>query len=339
MSAILTIFKFFNGLRFIIILGFRVILGISQTRFFSVWVFIELNILAFLVLVGTVKNVSPSSPLKYFLVQRLGSSVFLLGLILGGHRGLTMTREAIVSLRLFLKLGVAPFHGWFIRFIRELDWKMFFVSSTIQKVLPLFLAQHLYSWFSDIVILVRALARVIGRVNQLIIKKILAYSSVFTAAWLMRCQKYFHTSLHFLLIYGIALGVLVCNTIRVEEKIEGVGATGTGRAFVICISLIRIGGVPPLVGFYAKASVIALLLDLKTIFILLRLVLRSIILLYVYMRVFFSIITLELLRAHSGLRLKSFHTNLVIILRTLILILPFSLRKGVGHKKIWTFRS
>jgi NADH:ubiquinone oxidoreductase subunit 2 (subunit N) len=89
----------------------RIIFGVSQTSLFARWVILEINMLAFLALVRFNLNNHLSAPIKYFMVQRIGSSVFLLGFRLISLTSMSIRIQSMGRLGLFLKLGAAPFHG------------------------------------------------------------------------------------------------------------------------------------------------------------------------------------------------------------------------------------
>jgi hypothetical protein len=50
---------------------------------------------------------------------------------------------------------------------------------------------------------------VLGRLNQVYAKKLLAYSSVFRAAWIASCEREFEALVQYLLAYLVALGIVV----------------------------------------------------------------------------------------------------------------------------------
>jgi NADH:ubiquinone oxidoreductase subunit 2 (subunit N) len=59
--------------------------------------------------------------IKYFIVQRIGSTVFLSRVAIIAALGSTLSLETLIGLGLFLKLGAAPLHGWFVRVIGDIS--------------------------------------------------------------------------------------------------------------------------------------------------------------------------------------------------------------------------
>jgi NADH:ubiquinone oxidoreductase subunit 2 (subunit N) len=182
LSAILTIVNFILRSGIYLGLGVSVAIGLRQSSFLGVWVRLELNILLFVALLRFRKSGLEVVRIKYFIVQRIGSTLFLRSVGIATFIGVREALIRLIRLALFLKLGVAPFHGWFIRVISDIRWDFFFLASTVQKVLPLYLISILSSGLLALVVVLRSLVRVLGSLNQLLIKKLLAYSSVFSSA-------------------------------------------------------------------------------------------------------------------------------------------------------------
>lgn len=76
---------------------------------------------------------------KYFLPQGAASVVFIFSLIRESHP----LSARLASAALFLKLGVAPFHGWLLRVIRRVSLPILGLLATVQKILPLVASEAL----------------------------------------------------------------------------------------------------------------------------------------------------------------------------------------------------
>lgn len=62
-------------------MGLRVYGGVSADRGVGVWVALEVNLLRFLGLLIAGQEAKADSPIKYFLVQRAGSALVVLGVL------------------------------------------------------------------------------------------------------------------------------------------------------------------------------------------------------------------------------------------------------------------
>ena len=73
---------------------------------------------------------------KYFVIQRVGSAMFLISLLsISLREGPLSASLGLISL--LLKLGAAPLHRWFIRLIGAREWSLLLVLTYPQKFLPL----------------------------------------------------------------------------------------------------------------------------------------------------------------------------------------------------------
>lgn len=140
----------------------------------------ELNILCFIPFIRIPVKFRKERRLKYFLVQTFGSYILL-------FRGRFLIGEEIklrlsLSLALILKRGIAPLHYWFPKVSEELEWEQYFFLRTLQKVAPLVLLFYVVGDSKGFVlnrgVILRARAGVVGRLNEVSLRKLLAYSSI-----------------------------------------------------------------------------------------------------------------------------------------------------------------
>jgi len=140
----------------------------------------ELNIIVFIPLLrggGTLYALENS--LKYFLIQRVASVWFLWTSALS-----TFLAQGLGSfvgvLAIMIKLGMAPFHGWFISVVSNVSFGLIFSLSTLQKVIPLLVLRLLpLSPYEVGVFVGLTLATVLLLgLSQVSVRKILAISSL-----------------------------------------------------------------------------------------------------------------------------------------------------------------
>lgn len=269
------------------------ILGISVNNLIITWRFIEINLLAFIPLITFRKNFNPHIiGIKYFLVQSLGS-IFLLATIL-----IILISEKnnffnfFFVIRLLWKIGVPPFHFWLFRLIIELNWLIFFILSSWQKILPLYLINKIYFNLWDYIIILSLVVCVIGVVFQSRIKKLIIFSSIFTGSWIISSIIFFKIIWTLLLfLYRIILLFLIIfllNSNLLEKEKGNYFLITLIEKFYIFFILLRIAGIPPFLGFFIKISVLFILLIYKKFFLSFVLVISSIIILFIYRRIFLN---------------------------------------------------
>ena len=97
--------------------------------------------------------------------------------------------------------------------------------------------------------------------GQVLIKKVFAYSSVFRAGWLVRISSELGLPIVFLRVYALGLLRAVSRMEGTEDPLIWELVMKKERALIGIAGLLRIGGVPPLVGFYAKILVLVALVE------------------------------------------------------------------------------
>lgn len=141
------------------------------------------NVLAVVPVIGATKSrVCAESAIKYFVMQALGSSLFLLGVI---RRPVIYRLRGVMLVGLLFKLGAAPFHFWLPRVISGSQWPIFFLLSSIQKLAPIGLISSIS--FGKGLYLAVVSGALVGGVcgyNITDLRRMLAYSSIVHMSWM-----------------------------------------------------------------------------------------------------------------------------------------------------------
>lgn len=274
-----------------------ILITISANTWFSIWIGLELNLFGFVpIILASSLNQEKEAACKYFLAQAAPSAVFLMCLILSPQ-----VSPALVplSLALVIKLGAAPCHQWLPSVISRIAWPQGWILVTIQKVAPIFILIEITNRVPTLLILVASLSSIVGGVggiNQTLLRSIIAYSSIGHIGWIIGAML---TSINTATLYLISYILIVSTTILSLAllKITSVCLSSSitkhpALLLITAVSFINIGGLPPLFGFFIKASVIKALIDSNLIMLLVPLITGSILNLYYYLKVVF-INTLE----------------------------------------------
>nr|YP_010303571.1 NADH dehydrogenase subunit 2 [Quasilineus sinicus]QXO02043.1 NADH dehydrogenase subunit 2 [Quasilineus sinicus] len=252
-------FPFLLGFGFLCVFGS--LMSVSASHWLGIWVGLELNLMGFLPLIvhgGDSQFVESS--IKYFVVQALGSSLFLLGgfmhgsFFLGWGWGLGSSLMSVLLLGLLLKLGVAPFHWWVPSVMGGLGWFACGFLATWQKFAPLFLLCGIFSDFFYLFFFFACFSSLvggIGGVGQVQLRILMGYSSINHLGWMIGlfvcsllggfCYYFFYFFIS-LLIFFVLSG---SGFWRVSQISCGVG-------LFALIGLVSLGGLPPLSGFVPK---------------------------------------------------------------------------------------
>nr|YP_010924974.1 NADH dehydrogenase subunit 2 [Scalpellum stearnsi]WKB17952.1 NADH dehydrogenase subunit 2 [Scalpellum stearnsi] len=279
---------------------FSTAITLSSKSIFSMWLGMEMNMMAFIPFMTNLENNKKSSEatIKYFIIQSLASSFFLLfSFIFYESQMLSVMNlqgTQLITLTISLKMGMAPLHLWFPEVMEGLSWFNCFILMTWQKVGPMFVMSTIFNY--QMIIFLSILSSVMGAIsglNQTSLRKILAYSAISHTGWmtsLMFVNSPFW--IEYLMIYSM-LSFVICYTFwyfKTNYFTQFMQMKTLKMKYIIFINLFSLAGLPPLLGFYMKFFTIKVLYNEK--FILFFLIFSSLITLYFYTRMCFSTFTM-----------------------------------------------
>jgi len=224
-------------------------LSIGSLRLLRLLVVLELLSWLFVILVPN------TSTLNYLLVQRYF-------LILGIARILFLPSLLIIVF--LLKLGIPPFHIWFIKIARVLNKNRFSFIITLHKLIPiLFLSKVIFRIISFIIIWLRLIVVGLALISRRTLFFTLIYSSIIHSIWIILSiilSKGF--VLFYWVIYRSLLVILVSliNFIKIENSYL------TQRVFLSKCWLL-ISGIPPFLLFWFKVYLLVWIIYLFGLFI------------------------------------------------------------------------
>lgn len=315
---------------FILILITSCVLGVSLNNILITWRIIEINILLFIPILGLSNGVKNPDIIrfKYFFTQSLASIIFFIRILILILLPMEVTKISILfSLRLAWKLGVPPFHIWLLNLLIELDWLLFFIISSWQKILPFYIIGQIILEAIEFFILFCLLVSVGIAMYLVSIKKLLIISSIFTRGWVLRSIIFIKIWwLLFFFLYSTIL--LFCCLIfyigKVDNlKIARLSSLSLTEKIGVFILLISMAGLPPFLGFYIKLLILLILLHHLKIFILFSIVLSSVLIIYLYLRIFLRALTLQRLTIKSRFSYKT--TNYPIFFTRIYIFSPLIL--------------
>nr|ALO71142.1 NADH deshydrogenase subunit 2 [Stenus comma] len=267
---------------------------ISANSWFSMWVGLEINMLSIIPLMNNMKtSYSTESSLKYFIIQAMASSILLMSII-------SLSKESSIQLinnlmfiflnsSLLLKMGMSPFHFWFPEVLEGLNWSNCMIIMIWQKISPMIMIMYNSNnyFFLILVIIVGVIISGIMGINQISIRKIMAYSSINHMSWMLSSLLMSPLIwLNYFLIYVILnLMISVFFLIKNIFFFQQIFLLKNNIFLIIFIlNFLALGGLPPFIGFFSKWLVIQILLNQKMIILGLFLVVFSLISLFYYTR-------------------------------------------------------
>lgn len=269
---------------FILIYGSSFFIFMRCNDWFVIWLSLEINIFRFLLIIYNKNNNRIESRIKYFFIQRLGSRL----LILRFYRQ-RLYEDIINILIVRYKIGAGPFFFWFPSVCDEISWWACFVLISFQKLIPLVLISIYTSLVVWLVISRRIVIGLLGIINQVRIKRLLAFSSIHHIGWMLICLYIYD---YFWVRYLVMYSFLIFSVVVILSKNEMTTFNLLGKVNeknLLVFGLLRIGGMPPILGFFLKWWVFYYL-NVINFFFIIFLIIISIAMLYFYMRIVFFII-------------------------------------------------
>nr|YP_010166725.1 NADH dehydrogenase subunit 2 [Oreodytes scitulus]QRV62829.1 NADH dehydrogenase subunit 2 [Oreodytes scitulus] len=298
----------FYKLVFISTMCLGTIITISSFSWLGAWMGLEINLLSFIPLISMKNNpYSSEASIKYFLIQALASSVFLFSVILIISKSKMMNELFFLNKILFmmlnssilLKLGAAPFHFWFPEIIEGMNWINSMILMTFQKIAPMTILSYSVksNQFILIIILMSTFIGSIGGLNQISLRKILAYSSINHIGWMLSTfiinEMMWIT--YFLIYSFLSLSIIMIlnkfNIYLLKQMFLMISKNYLVKFFLV-LNLLSLGGLPPFMGFFPKWMIIQSL-SLNNFLLLMFMIMMTLITLFFYLRIAYSSIMIS----------------------------------------------
>nr|UKU07876.1 NADH dehydrogenase subunit 2 [Gaetice depressus] len=286
---------------FLLTLTMGSIISISSTSWFGAWIGLELNLMSFIPLITLKMNpLFSEAALKYFLIQALGSLIFISSSFL--FLSFSYFSMLTIFMALLLKLGGAPFHFWFPQVMEGLKWPQIFLLSTIQKLAPMTLISYLMTnqMLIKIIIISAILSALVGSLggfNVTLLRKIIAFSSINHLSWMLVAVSISDLSwlIYFFIYTFILLSITsVFHTLQVFSisKLIQSDQNSPFHMFIISLNFLSLSGLPPMTGFIPKWIIIQIMMNLNLFIPLFFLLFSALITLYFYLRIIIMFILL-----------------------------------------------
>nr|QWB85896.1 NADH dehydrogenase subunit 2 [Aegosoma pallidum] len=278
------------------------LIAISAYSWMGMWIGLEINLLSIIPLLSEPKNLFPSeSALKYFITQALASSILLFSILLSFNMSEFLTPQPnlyslmIMNSALLTKMGAAPFHAWFPEVVEGLSWMNCLIMLTWQKLAPMVLLMYnskMTLFLSSIIVFSSVISGILG-LNQISLRKILAYSSINHIGWMISSMLNSQSIwlIYFLIYSIISMNIILVfwslNSFYLKQLFNTLNQSKTFK-FLFILNFLSLGGLPPFLGFFPKWLTINNLVQNNFIMISFILITSTLITLYFYLRITFS---------------------------------------------------
>nr|YP_010321780.1 NADH dehydrogenase subunit 2 [Stenochironomus gibbus]UKO32968.1 NADH dehydrogenase subunit 2 [Stenochironomus gibbus] len=295
-------------LLFFFSLIFSTLISISSLSWFNSWMGLEINLLAFIVLIlKSNKNSSSESSIKYFLAQTLASNILLFFIILISLFYTKLSYYFFYSMNLgiifplMMKIGMAPFHYWFIDITENLNWMNNLILMTWQKFAPFILISYCINIISIKIFLFMTMIAIftgtVGGLNQTSLRKLLAFSSINHMGWMMlsiimdmNCFKMYFF-IYFILSINIMLTFNLLKIFSIKQLFNK--TLSIFLKFSMNFPILSLAGLPPLTGFFPKWIIIEKLVMFNLSFLAFLICYFSLFSIFYYLRILYNLLFLN----------------------------------------------
>nr|YP_006883564.1 NADH dehydrogenase subunit 2 [Equus quagga chapmani]AFQ41546.1 NADH dehydrogenase subunit 2 [Equus quagga chapmani] len=317
-----------------------------SSHWLMIWIGFEMNLLAIIPIL--MKKYSPramEASTKYFLTQATASMLLMMAIIINlmysSQWTITKifnpTASIIMTSALAMKLGLTPFHFWVPEVTQGISLTSGLILLTWQKLAPMSVLYQISPSINLNILLTMAVLSILvggwGGLNQTQLRKIMAYSSIAHMGWMTAVLAYNPTltMLNMLIYIMMTLTMFMLfihssstTTLSLSHTWNKMPLTTT----LILITLLSMGGLPPLSGFVPKWMIIQELTKNSSIILPTLMAIMALLNLYFYMRLTYST-SLTMFPSTNNMKMKwQFETKQITLLPPLIiassLLLPLT---------------
>nr|WIF15274.1 NADH dehydrogenase subunit 2 [Scoliodon laticaudus] len=251
-------------------LGLGTTLTFIGSHWLLVWMGLEINTLAIIPLMISQHHPrAVEATTKYFITQATASALLLFAGITNAWSSgewsliemINPTSATLATMALALKIGLAPLHFWLPEVLQGLDLTTGLILSTWQKLAPFAILLQLYPLLNpELLLFLGVLSTIVGGwggLNQTQLRKILAYSSIANLGWMITILHYTPnlTLLNLILYIFMTLTTFLLFKTFNSTKINSIASSTTKSPLlstITLLTLLSLGGLPPLSGFLPK---------------------------------------------------------------------------------------
>nr|ALO76428.1 NADH deshydrogenase subunit 2 [Laccoptera ruginosa] len=321
----------FYKISFFNFLMMSTLITISSYSWFMMWLGVEMNLMFMIpIMMKKNNNYSSEAMMKYFFNSKISLNNFNLLFVNNSNSNLKMNYMVmILQFSIIMKLGMAPFHFWLPEVMEGLTWKNCLIMLTWQKIGPMImlmmtLSNSIFVTFS---ILISSLLSGIQGLNQISMRKILAYSSINHMAWMtMSMMSSSYIWMIYFLIYsmGNLNLILFFNSMKifVINQINSINLNKMWKILIL-VNFMSLGGIPPFIGFLPKWLTIHTLIMNYNSVITMILIMTTLMHMYFYIRIMLPSLILKSKETKMKMKFwKPISLNFVLINTTFLLSLP-----------------
>nr|AAY21658.1 NADH dehydrogenase subunit 2 [Liolaemus cf. poecilochromus] len=250
------------------------IITASSFHWMFAWLGLELNTLAIIPMITKQHHPrATEAATKYFLTQAAASAIILFSSTVNAwYTGTwditqltTQTSSIMLTMALAMKLGLAPAHFWLTEVMQGTTTETAMIIATWQKLAPMMIIFMTMNNLTPTILLMMGMLSTMvggwGGLNQTQLRKMLAYSSIAHLGW-MACISTMMTNILainliiYLLMTTTMFFMLIMTKAKTIQDLSLSWSMSPTITSLTTLTLLSLGGLPPLTGFIPKWLII-----------------------------------------------------------------------------------
>nr|AAP84569.1 NADH dehydrogenase subunit 2 [Liolaemus huacahuasicus] len=255
-------------------LAMGTIITASSFHWMLAWLGLELNTLAIIPMITKQHHPrATEAATKYFLTQAAASAIILFSSTINAWQTGTwditqlsnQTSSIMLTMALAMKLGLAPAHFWLTEVMQGTTTETAMIIATWQKLAPMMIIFMTMNNLTPTVLLMMGMLSAMvggwGGLNQTQLRKMMAYSSIAHLGWMASVSTMMTNILAInLIIYLLMTTTMFFMLIMTKSKtIQDLSLSWSISPTITSLTtltLLSLGGLPPLTGFIPKWLII-----------------------------------------------------------------------------------
>nr|AXS64859.1 NADH dehydrogenase subunit 2 [Coleoptera sp. 1 KM-2017] len=296
-------------LLFLTLIFSSTLISVSSYSWLGMWLGLEINLLSIIPLIQNSKSMMASeAAIKYFIVQAIASTIIMASMItmmaktnLTSNINIQSTFLLMMNSALLTKMGTAPFHFWFPEVMEGLDWMNCMLVLTWQKIAPMVLLMYNMNLnlFVTISIISSMVISGLMGVNQISLRKILAYSSINHMGWMLSAMMIMETIwLYYFTIYALITInlVMIFNKYKMfflNQLYQSMNENSMTKLW-FAVNFLSLSGIPPFLGFLPKWMIIQAMIMNEMILLAVTMIVLTLFTIFMYIRITISSILMNI---------------------------------------------
>nr|AVH86184.1 NADH dehydrogenase subunit 2 [Basiliscus plumifrons] len=270
------------------------------------WVGLEMNTLSIIPIISKQHHPrATEAATKYFLTQAAASALILFSSTINAWKSGTWditqmtdaTSNILLTSALAMKLGMAPMHFWLPEVLQGSTMKTALIITTWQKLAPMALmiltANNLSTTTLILMGILSAMVGGWGGLNQTQTRKLMAFSSIAHLGWMATISTMMTNIMILNLFMYLAMTtsmffMLILSKSNTIQDTTTAWTTSPTMTLMMMLTLLSLGGLPPLTGFIPKWLILEELTMQNMAPTATILALSSLLSLYFYLRITYT---------------------------------------------------